>query len=60
MSMMNRKIRRALLLLLLILSVGVFLWGLLPTDRALEVVPLGPELKIPTPTGALLYTFALV
>jgi hypothetical protein len=47
-----RKLRVLLTLLLLALSLGLLLWGLLPQGTEFTVIPLGPEgLQIPTPTG---------
>lgn len=52
---MGRGKRRWLLVLLLLVSLGLLVWGLLPAERAVDVMPLGPQIPIPTPTGWMWY-----
>jgi hypothetical protein len=49
-----RKLRLLLTLLILALSLGLLIWGLLPPGTENAVVPLGPaDLQLPTPIGNL-------
>ena len=49
-----RKLRFVLTLLILVLSLGLLLWGLLPLGTENAVIPLGPaDLQLPTPEGNL-------
>jgi hypothetical protein len=52
---MNKKLRRILVIILLLISLGLLIWGFYPFDQVTQSVPLPPgELELPTPSGFLL------
>ncbi len=52
---MNKKVRRTLIIILLLISLGLLIWGFYPFDQVTQSVPLPPgELELPTPSGFLL------
>lgn len=49
---MSRKIRILLGLLVLILSVSLLIWGLLPASREIRTLPISPsDMQLPTPSS---------
>ena len=49
---MRRSVRVALGLMILILSIALLIWGLLPARREIRSQPISPtELQLPTPAS---------
>jgi len=47
-----RRLRIALALILLILSLGLLAWGVWPAARELHILPISPsEMTLPTPAS---------
>lgn len=52
----SRRIRIILGIAVLILSIALLLWGLLPPKREIRTQPISPsELQLPTPSSFLIY-----
>ncbi|HEX5807621.1 MAG TPA: hypothetical protein VFY25_03080 [Anaerolineales bacterium] len=55
-NLARRRIRIILGIAVLILSIALLLWGLLPPKREIRTQPISPsELQCPTPSSFLIY-----
>lgn len=56
----RRRVRIVLGIAILFLSIGLLLWGLLPSKREIRTQPISPaELQLPTPSSFLIYPNSL-
>ena len=58
---MTKKLRLALAILILVISVALLAWGFAPTRRETRVQPISPsELQLPTPESLLPGPYAVI
>lgn len=55
-----RHLRRLLGLIILLISLAVLIWGLLPSIHVVQSIPVLPQdMQLPSPTGWLLFEVLL-